>query len=138
MSNETTTTNTQDNTSSLTDDALASALLQLRQHKPSELHHLKAGLAYYENLKIAPAPAPARKAMFTGVLGFNIFLDESLPADVIEARTKDGRCSPDFAWVHRHDRPIRYGARVLQGGAGVARRRDTPFSCDRRRNQSSH
>lgn len=74
-------------------EILDNTIEMINRFKPDEnaLDHMKAGKDWYKHLKSQTAmPAPPQ-GMFGGLFGINIFVDESLPPDIMEARTKDGR-----------------------------------------------
>lgn len=98
MPETTATTNTVAEAQLLTKQSLDDALEMLRRLPPENdrFHHLKAGAAYYAHLETLPPMPPAPHGMMGGFLGFNVLLDESLPPNVAEARTRDGKVLARF------------------------------------------
>lgn len=89
-------TNTVSQPQEMTKESLEKALDKLRSIKPPEIDHFKAGAEYWQHLKtLRPLPHPTQ-GMLGGYMGVNIFIDDELPPDVMEARDKDGKVLETF------------------------------------------
>lgn len=89
-------TNTVTPAQDFTKESLEVAMEKLRNIKPPEFDHFKAGVEYWQHLKaLRPLPNPPQ-GMIGGYMGFNIFVDETLPPGVMEARDKNGKVLATF------------------------------------------
>jgi hypothetical protein len=91
-------TNTVAKPATMTKETLDRAMEMLRKLPPESerLDHFKAGGDYWRWLKgLAPLPQPPL-GMVGGFMGVNIFIDEALPPNVMEARSKDGKVLERF------------------------------------------
>lgn len=77
----------------MTKETLDKAVEVLRQLPPDEERpdHINAGKDYWEHLKAVPPMPMPPIGVLGGFMGFNFFLDETLPPDVLEVRNKAGK-----------------------------------------------